>query len=1080
MPLSMILSLALITIVVGQEPDPCANYVDIDDEIRSTAFETDQTLAPEYMLCDDNLPFQWYRFISGAGGQLATDEAVPRAYTCGTHIPIYMMGSHPDTDTPEERTVCGDALGFSCLDTWKIEVKKCTGYYVYKLRSVNGCTKAYCAGTLLRCPEGKNSPTGFGPPCTSSFPKLSSNPVLTVNVEEQLIKQQLVNIPVFHCSFESELNVVHRGLYKVDWYVEDELVWTDNLSEDTNDQGSYKATLSQFSHPILQNEGLYTLGQTIKCAVTSSFEGSDTTSEARYSIDFYAGIRAHEQEIFVKENGSPQTITLTTSVPVVCEGQATNCDVQAGVKSDDDTGFKDCVVSFYNTDGPDTVKILEVVKRPDQPNHPDQTFIVEFSPFEGTNPFYFRNHRPVYVTVHTEDKKSASCTALGDPHYTTFDGRYYHWFGVGDHVMVKPKVGKEADAYYFTVHTRLIRCPQGSSPSCNCAVAVREGYDVAIIDGCGTEFVFYVHRHDEHCDPAFKATVRQNEIQVDTPSGQRVKIRGRTYMDVYIDVNGAMLKNIEGLCGLFDGEITTDNYYRDKDTNKLVEDTSCGVNCRMPFTFPKAYRLDYGTSLFFPVAWSPGDGLPPSYPKCICEKDENDPDGQNVINCKSIGDPMMGNIDGTEWFSCEDVQRRRRVADESYSDDAVYNPYAYELQEDDTDVVVSNNTWPTESGITEGEAIQKCNETLSLSNILSTCEEIDSMLEKISNSLDECVYDIQLTDSLVFLDNVRTAVESACTFEIYSNTSLWVPDDNGDIAPPAQIVKAVCPNHCSKHGQCGLDGNCTCNDGYTAVDCSIEIGVPPVIDKILSGTACDVRYRPCERITLSATGVLNSNSFSCIILELEYSMESKSWTETGNVWITPAEFLTAYLAYCYLPTIGIHRRSLPDVETTIMYKAFGISLSNDGEISSNQQFLRIFDSLCVNCTDDDDCFLKENTCFINGKCYSADEINPYDPCLSCVPEKAIDSWISGTDLDCTTDTILQHQETATKQKWVIPVASVAALVTLVVTIVVIWNVLKHCKKRTKKTASVASFKEMKTISKSVINDGDIGVYEDMD
>jgi len=39
--------------------------------------------------------------------------------------------------------------------------------------------------------------------------------------------------------------------------------------------------------------------------------------------------------------------------------------------------------------------------------------------------------------VKTRDVTTARCKSTGDPHITTFDGRYYNHFHVGDYVFVR-------------------------------------------------------------------------------------------------------------------------------------------------------------------------------------------------------------------------------------------------------------------------------------------------------------------------------------------------------------------------------------------------------------------------------------------------------------------------------------------------------------------------------------------------------------------------------------------------------------------------------------------------------------------
>ncbi|XP_077987533.1 von Willebrand factor D and EGF domain-containing protein-like [Glandiceps talaboti] len=1023
--------------VAGQEPDPCFNYVEIDEVIRSTAHKTDRSLGYSYLLCDDNLLYQWYRFVSAAGGRLATDENIPDEYTCGTHVPIYMIGNHPESDVIEERTVREDFSGLS----WTIDVKKCDGFYVYKLISVDNCAMAYCAGSEERCPTGENSPTGFTPGCTSIYPKILKGPII-IN-EILLNKERNLNFPAFHCSFESELDEHRTELYEIDWYVDGILVLTDSLTKTDNVDGEFRSTLSEFQFPSLNpctyEEGMYHLGQTLRCAVTSRFESGNVTSPMKYSDYYYAGIRANDSVVYLEENGDPQSIYLYTTVYVKCDpGGSDTCDVSAWLKSNPKDKLGDhCRVDFHSNEDMGILKEFRIAYRYDQEHsekNPQETYILEFDEFIKFNPFYFSCHRPTYVTVQRRDKPSASCIAWGDPHYTTFNKRVYDWYGTGDYVMVKPREG--VNNHNFTVHARLRKCNSASSwnPSCNCAIAVREGNEVAIVDLCGGPQkppLIKVYRDPQNCNTAFQVTISQDgsELRINTPSGQRVRATLYTsyYTNVYIDVNGGMSDKIEGLCGLFNDSPLDDFDYFDKDSESWKRDNCGGYTQCLPIEFPNSYRLAQGTSLFYPDNRpTPGEAESDDYPRCECKKDE---DEGIIAICTGSGKPMGGYSGGKEVTTCEDVFRKRRAVDEGYNDDDEYDPYQYEFDDNDNEFDARNLTWPTPSGISEEEAIQRCNNALNQSNIIGTCVDLDAVNDLINSSVDDCVFDILVMDDFTSVDIIRTTIEGACLFEFYSNVSLWEPNDDGELAPPTSVVNAVCPNHCSSHGQCGMDGNCTCDEGYTAVDCSIEIGVPPVVNKILSGDLCDVKTRPCERVSIQASGLLNSEDLTCIVKDFKYLSDSLSWEETGKIWKTSADFFTAYQAYCYLPLTEIHKRSLPDSLTTVMYKAFGISLSNDGEVESNQVFLKIFDSLCVNCTSTGDCFQKENTCLIDSKCYTANEINPADECISCLPDVSINSWSPLTSGACEhinqtqTETVIDFEDVE-KNQWYIPVIAV--------------------------------------------------------
>ena len=119
-------------------------YNVINDPRRSTAFVTD----PKHSICDRPIIQNnaWYRFASEAGGEMATTP--PEHGRCGTYIPIWMNGSHPNvTDGTVTRKACA-AITSNCTVSYSIKVRNCGGYHIYQLKKIKLCNKAYCVGRL--------------------------------------------------------------------------------------------------------------------------------------------------------------------------------------------------------------------------------------------------------------------------------------------------------------------------------------------------------------------------------------------------------------------------------------------------------------------------------------------------------------------------------------------------------------------------------------------------------------------------------------------------------------------------------------------------------------------------------------------------------------------------------------------------------------------------------------------------------------------------------------------------------------------------------------------------------------------
>ena len=128
------------------------HYRTINDWRRSVGYISSNTET--YRLCDRHLlkDNAWYRFFSVAGGEMPTTK--PNLNRCGTYIPIWMNGSHPAiNDGIVPRKACANIpfkSPLGCGYSYSIQVRNCSGYYIYKLKAPHHCLLAYCAGKLSR------------------------------------------------------------------------------------------------------------------------------------------------------------------------------------------------------------------------------------------------------------------------------------------------------------------------------------------------------------------------------------------------------------------------------------------------------------------------------------------------------------------------------------------------------------------------------------------------------------------------------------------------------------------------------------------------------------------------------------------------------------------------------------------------------------------------------------------------------------------------------------------------------------------------------------------------------------------
>lgn len=148
--LAMILHLPEVT--SAQESDPCYNYTVLNDTWRDTTYVINSNYnCDSYEWLGSSLQWQgWYLFVLYNVSVRMPEVCLPENH-CGTHVPLWLNGSHP---RPEDgivtRQVCASYTNNCCYPLVKpippIQVKACPGNYtVYKLVDPRWCWLAYCA-----------------------------------------------------------------------------------------------------------------------------------------------------------------------------------------------------------------------------------------------------------------------------------------------------------------------------------------------------------------------------------------------------------------------------------------------------------------------------------------------------------------------------------------------------------------------------------------------------------------------------------------------------------------------------------------------------------------------------------------------------------------------------------------------------------------------------------------------------------------------------------------------------------------------------------------------------------------------
>ncbi|PFX12463.1 Uromodulin [Stylophora pistillata] len=96
--------------------------------------------------CESVLNGHWYRF-TGAAGTMMANYCIPIG-SCSTYAPGWIMGNHPNETYQSVSTrACFHAFSDCCFESYPIQIRNCSGYYVYKMESLGplySCLGRYC------------------------------------------------------------------------------------------------------------------------------------------------------------------------------------------------------------------------------------------------------------------------------------------------------------------------------------------------------------------------------------------------------------------------------------------------------------------------------------------------------------------------------------------------------------------------------------------------------------------------------------------------------------------------------------------------------------------------------------------------------------------------------------------------------------------------------------------------------------------------------------------------------------------------------------------------------------------------
>jgi hypothetical protein len=109
-------------------------------------------------------------------------------------------------------------------------------------------------------------------------------------------------------------------------------------------------------------------------------------------------------------------------------------------------------------------------------------------------------------------------------------------------------------------------------------------------------------------------------------------------------------------------------------------------------------------------------------------------------------------------------------------------------------------------------------------------------------------------------------LQETCKKIIYKNVSFYQSSTDGELTIDRALIASLCPDDCSGNGNCS-NATCTCDEFYTAADCSVSLKDRPFVSGIRKDGLCDVRRRPCENVGIYGFPFLNSENLTCHVQE---------------------------------------------------------------------------------------------------------------------------------------------------------------------------------------------------------------------
>ncbi|XP_029941582.1 von Willebrand factor D and EGF domain-containing protein [Salarias fasciatus] len=981
--LALVLLVLLVPVLPQLSPE-CSpgGHRTLQDPNRSVTFDSThiQDSAVQDLICDQSLEPGWYRFrIRGRNAQMPT--SCVEMNRCGTQAPLWLSLRDAALPPPGQRrrlTACATwrfhsgTAGDCCLFRIPVTVSHCGDFLVYYLLPTQGCM-GYCAQEVPDvgprfCLQGETELNGR---CQVSVPPLTSRPTVAAEPSGHGGGVRL------RCSFAPP---PWGGGQPLGFHV----VWARHVGRGTKAEIRSESTARSFA--LAEMDGVrFRLGETYSCSVsTFSSDLSQGRSAPKESERFYAGLTFSPDWLQIAEDGEEQEVTVRSTVPIPCLGiePGSRCGVPLELNVQDpdggERGAPDVVLSACRVElPPDALEAKFLVAAvTDFRRDGTRVSLIGAAPEPGA-PRLWRSYTPAKLKVTVRDVPTSVCYSLTGPHIVTLDGRRYENRQTGTFVLYR-SLSRD-----FEVHARRWDCGGGGRPGgggCNCGVAARESNHVAVFDMCDG-------RPQETRPRLTIKTIGSGIRVLESHQGKKVTLMFESGAFVRADVApwgmslsvrapGADYGKTRGLCGTFD----------QNPDNDLIgshgDDDVIGSHGDDLYDFIEEWRIPPGESFF--------DRTPPEVapevrrPFCRCPKGRGETPTLGGAPCWSHDavdrTSVFPSVDTTaEYLDGEDELQgilgnpefKQVFMTASFGGEP--ERLAYFFPEDhlsESRREVTPPRWPTASGPSSSKASEMCR--AALGNWTAACGGF--LGRRLDEAVEMCVRDLRAEEELSkAAAALRTYLENECERRLVEEGGAESEEGAGLTA--AAMTALRCPDLCNGNGDCTETG-CRCRHGYGLHDCSMAAS-GLLVSGVQDGGVCDVRSSDCSAVTIYGVGFTDSPDLSCDVTRLRLLNQVWVPSETQR---TRARFLSSSALDCSVPPLSAGDQPLARWEIKVGGGPSSILLVHDG--------------LCQNCQEapTGPCRLKDQTCSIDGSCFSAGDSNPSSPCLVCDPDSAPFSW----------------------------------------------------------------------------------------